>query len=255
MKTQKISTRVMAGSAMLSAVAVVLQYLEFPVPFLMPPFIKFDFSDLPALIGAFAYGPLSGVIIELIKNLIHCLATKSATVGELSNFMLGAVFTFSAGMIYKHNKTKGLSEAAQKQYKIYVDLFLRWFGGDHYLDEITEQKLEDFIIYKTSLGNKMISIATTMRHLRTYIKFCASRGYMEEVKVLIPKYEKELKIPYTTEEMDMLLVRPSSNSWVELRSWAMVNYFFSTGQRLSTVLNIKVSDLDLDNATVRLDWN
>ena len=96
----------MAGSAMLSAVAVVLQYLEFPVPFLMPPFIKFDFSDLPALIGAFAYGPLSGVIIELIKNLIHCLATKSATVGELSNFMLGAVFTFSAGMIYKHNKTK-----------------------------------------------------------------------------------------------------------------------------------------------------
>ena len=106
MKTQKISTRVMAGSAMLSAVAVVLQYLEFPVPFLMPPFIKFDFSDLPALIGAFAYGPLSGVIIELIKNLIHCLATKSATVGELSNFMLGAVFTFSAGMIYKHNKTK-----------------------------------------------------------------------------------------------------------------------------------------------------
>ena len=96
----------MAGSAMLSAVAVVLQYLEFPVPFLMPPFIKFDFSDLPALIGAFAYGPLSGVIIELIKNLIHCLATKSATVGELSNFMLGSVFTFSAGMIYKHNKTK-----------------------------------------------------------------------------------------------------------------------------------------------------
>ncbi|MBO4266806.1 MAG: ECF transporter S component [Lachnospiraceae bacterium] len=106
MKNQKISTRVMAGSAMLSAVAVVLQYLEFPIPFLMPPFIKFDLSDLPALIGAFAYGPLSGVIIELIKNLIHCLATKSATVGELSNFMLGAVFTLTAGLIYKHNKTK-----------------------------------------------------------------------------------------------------------------------------------------------------
>ena len=91
---------------MLTAVSVILQYLDFPVPMLIPPFIKFDFSDLPALIGAFAYGPLSGVIIELIKNLIHCLATKSATVGELSNFMLGAVFTFSAGMIYKHNKTK-----------------------------------------------------------------------------------------------------------------------------------------------------
>ncbi|MBO7335269.1 MAG: ECF transporter S component [Lachnospiraceae bacterium] len=91
---------------MLAAVAVVLQYLEFPIPMLIPPFIKLDFSDLPALIGAFAYGPLVGALIELIKNLIHCLASQSATVGELSNFILGAVFTVTAGLIYKHKKSK-----------------------------------------------------------------------------------------------------------------------------------------------------
>ncbi len=91
---------------MLAAVAVVLQYLEIPIPMLMPPFIKFDLSDLPALIGAFAYGPLTGVLIELVKNLIHCAVSKSATVGELSNFLLGAVFTATAGLIYKHHKTK-----------------------------------------------------------------------------------------------------------------------------------------------------
>ena len=91
---------------MLAAVAVVLQYLEIPVPMLMPPFIKFDLSDLPALIGAFAYGPLTGVLIELVKNLIHCAVSKSATVGELANFILGAVFTATAGLIYKHHKTK-----------------------------------------------------------------------------------------------------------------------------------------------------
>ena len=91
---------------MLTAVSVILQYLDFPVPMLIPPFIKFDFSDLPALIGAYAYGPLAGVIIELIKNLIHCAITKSATVGELSNFLLGAAFTGTAGFIYKMNKTK-----------------------------------------------------------------------------------------------------------------------------------------------------
>ncbi len=91
---------------MLAAVSCVLQYIEFPIPFLIPPFIKFDFSDLPALIGAFAYGPLTGVLIELIKNLIHCAVSQSATVGELSNFILGAVFTFTAGLIYKKNKSK-----------------------------------------------------------------------------------------------------------------------------------------------------
>ena len=72
----------------------------------MPFFIKFDFSDLPALIGAFAYGPLAGVLIELIKNLLHCAVSQSATVGELSNFILGAVFTLVAGLIYRYKKTK-----------------------------------------------------------------------------------------------------------------------------------------------------
>ena len=100
-------TRMMVGSGMLAAVAVVLQtFLEFPIPSLIPGFIKFDLSDLPALIGAFAYGPVSGIAIELIKNLIHCAISKSATVGELSNFILGATFVAVAGLIYFRNKNK-----------------------------------------------------------------------------------------------------------------------------------------------------
>lgn len=104
-RTAAARTRLLAGAGMLTAAAVVLQYLEFPIP-LMPPFIKLDFSDLPALLGAFAYGPLTGVVIELLKNLIHCAVSQSATVGELSNFILGAVFVFTAGLIYKKNKNK-----------------------------------------------------------------------------------------------------------------------------------------------------
>ena len=98
--------RYIAFTGMLAAVAFLLQYLEFPLGFIIPSFIKFDFSDLPALIGAFAFGPLAGVVIELVKNALHCLVSQSATVGELSNFILGAVFTFTAGMVYKFNKNK-----------------------------------------------------------------------------------------------------------------------------------------------------
>ena len=101
----RFNARFIAGTAMLSAVAFILQYIEIAIP-IMPAFIKFDFSDLPALIGAFAYGPLAGVLIELIKNLIHCAFSQSATVGELSNFILGAVFVGTAGVIYKHKKNK-----------------------------------------------------------------------------------------------------------------------------------------------------
>ncbi|MDO4960809.1 MAG: ECF transporter S component [Eubacteriales bacterium] len=89
----------------LSSVAVVLMYLEIPVPF-MPPFIKFDFSDLPALLGAFALGPAAGVIICLVKNLLHLLVSNSMFVGELSNFMLGSVFVAVASIIYRMHKTK-----------------------------------------------------------------------------------------------------------------------------------------------------
>lgn len=101
----RFNARFIAGTAMLSAVAFILQYIEIAIP-IMPAFIKFDFSDLPALIGAFAYGPLAGVLIELIKNLIHCAFSQSATVGELSNFILGAIFVGTAGFIYKNKKNK-----------------------------------------------------------------------------------------------------------------------------------------------------
>ena len=55
--------------------------------------------------------------------------------------------------------------------------------------------------------------------------------------------------------MKRLLKKPQTNNWVEYRNWTMINYFYSTGQRLSTVLNIKVSHLDLENRKVKLVWN
>ena len=100
------NTRYIAAVGILSAIAFVLQLIEIPVPMFMPTFIKFDFSDLPALIGAFAYGPIAGILIELIKNLLHSMASQSFGVGEISNFILGAVFVAVAGAFYKHKKTK-----------------------------------------------------------------------------------------------------------------------------------------------------
>ena len=104
MSKENKNTRLIAGCGMLTAVAFVLQYIEISIPFI-PSFIKLDFSDLPELIGAFAYGPLAGVIIALLKNLIHIPFGSTSGVGELSNFLLGAVFAGVAGLIYKKHKT------------------------------------------------------------------------------------------------------------------------------------------------------
>lgn len=104
MSKTKTKTRLIAGCGMLTAAAIVLQYMEIPIPFI-PSFIKLDFSDLPELIGAFAYGPLAGIFIAFIKNVIHLAASQSGYVGELSNFLLGAVFAGVAGLIYSKHKT------------------------------------------------------------------------------------------------------------------------------------------------------
>ena len=100
-----INIRYMTVSAMLSALAFILMFFDFNIP-LMPSFIKMDISELPALIGAFAMGPLYGVVICLIKNLLHLFISQTGGVGELSNFILGASCVCTAGLIYEKNKNK-----------------------------------------------------------------------------------------------------------------------------------------------------
>ena len=105
---KKDTTHKLTVAAMLSAVAFILMFIEFPIPMLIPAFIKMDFSDLPALLGAFALGPVYGVVISFMKNLLHIVikGTSTACVGELSNFILGAIFSAVAGYLYKHHKSR-----------------------------------------------------------------------------------------------------------------------------------------------------
>ena len=102
---KRTDVRRMTMTAMLAAVATVLMFLSFNVP-LMPGFIKLDFSELPALIAAFAFGPVSGVTVCLVKNLVNVLFTTTGGVGELSNFVLGAAFVFPAGLVYMRGKSR-----------------------------------------------------------------------------------------------------------------------------------------------------
>ena len=83
------NVRTLTMTAVLSAIAFVLAFFEFPVP-LSPSFARMDLSDLPALIGAFAYGPAAGILIELVKNALQLLTSSTGGIG----------------LIYKFHKTK-----------------------------------------------------------------------------------------------------------------------------------------------------
>lgn len=93
--------------AMFSALAAVLYIFKFALPFAFPSFLEFKFSDIPVLIGSFALGPLSSVIIAVSGILIKLVIKGSSTmfVGDLSDLITSCTFAVTAGLIYKKRRT------------------------------------------------------------------------------------------------------------------------------------------------------
>ncbi len=106
---KRVNVRRLVFSALMAALSIVLaELLKFNVP-VMPGFIKFDFSDVPAMLAALTMGPVSGVFVCLVKNVFGCFTTSTGCVGELSNFILGAALVLPAGLIT--HKSEKISRA------------------------------------------------------------------------------------------------------------------------------------------------
>lgn len=103
-----LSTRKITMIGLFSALAVILHIFDFPIPFLAPGFYKLDFSEIPALVGTFAFGPVAGVMIEFCKILLKLVikGTSTAFVGDLANFVIGCSLILPASIIYMFKKTR-----------------------------------------------------------------------------------------------------------------------------------------------------
>lgn len=102
-----LTTRKMAMIGMFSAVAMILMLFEFPLPF-APNFYELDFSEIPILVGTFAFGPAAGVMMEFIKILLKLFikGTSTAFIGDLANFAVGCSFILPASAVYAFKKSK-----------------------------------------------------------------------------------------------------------------------------------------------------
>lgn len=100
----KTRTQKLARTAMFAAVAAVLMFLEFPLPF-VPPFLKFDFSDVAVLVCALTLGPLPGLAAAFIKDVVHLSLTSSGGVGELADFLISGLFCVAASLVYRTKRS------------------------------------------------------------------------------------------------------------------------------------------------------
>ncbi len=92
-------------TAVFAAIATVLMYFEFPLPF-MPPFLKIDLSGAVILIGAFIFGIGPAITMAAIKDLIHVTQTQTAGSGELQDFLLICTLVVIAVACYKAYRSK-----------------------------------------------------------------------------------------------------------------------------------------------------
>jgi riboflavin transporter FmnP len=130
--------------ANLTALSILLYFLKFPLPFMFPSFLEIQFSNLPAIIGGFALGPIGGASIVVIRYLIKLLSSTSAGVGELIDLLIGLSTVLVSSFIYRKHKTKkgafyasiaGIITwtfvAVMANYLFIIDFYIEfYFGGD-----------------------------------------------------------------------------------------------------------------------------
>ncbi len=133
------TTRKVAMVGMFSAIAMILMLFDFPLPF-VPVFYKLDFSELPILIGTFAFGPAAGVLMEFVKILLKLFikGTSTAFVGDLANFAVGCSFILPASLVYVFRKNKKSAIAACVTGTLVMTLFGTVFNAVYLLPAFAE---------------------------------------------------------------------------------------------------------------------
>lgn len=160
-----LSTRKIAMIGMFSAISGILMTLEIPVPF-APPFYKLDFSELPALIGAFAFGPVAGLMIEFCKVLLKLFikGTTTAFVGDFANFAVGCSFLLPASIIYYFHKSKKSAIVGAGVGTLIMTVFGTAFNAVYLLPKFMElygMQSEEIIAMGAAV-NPMINNITTL---------------------------------------------------------------------------------------------
>ena len=163
-KERILNTRKIAVIGVFSAIAAVLHMLDFSIPF-APSFYKMDFSELPALIGAFAFGPVAAVMIEFCKIVLKLLfkGTSTAFVGDLANFIIGCSFLLPASIIYLFKKTKKTAVIGCVVGPLVMTVFGSLFNGIYLLPKFAQlygMPLDSIIEMGSAINPAINSVST-----------------------------------------------------------------------------------------------
>ena len=167
-----------------------------------------------------------------------------------------STITFYQGCnLYLDNcRARNLREGTIRHYKQSYTQFYKYFNADMPIDELDKEAFDNYVIYLRETIKNDVSINSYLRDLITTLHFLMDGGYVEKYKMQSIKVDKTPVETYTEEELEKLCRKPDLKkcSFAEYQSWVMTNFLLATGVRQRSLNNIKIKDLDLENAIVTL---
>jgi len=154
-------------------------------------------------------------------------------------------------------KARNLSEITIYTYEKRLDVFVRFLDDEAAIvADITMNTFDDYALHLKETGSRgNVSVASYLRDLRVFLYFCMDEGQLQRYKIKLPKVTKQIKETYTDDELKILLEKPNIKfcDFSEYKIWVLSNYLLATGSRISSVINIRISDLDFDNALIQIN--
>lgn len=169
--------------------------------------------------------------------------------------------TFENGFheFLKYCEIKNLREKTMKNYQEHYHKFIEYINNHttyHLIEELTQYDIDNYIIYLKNSNMRDTSVNCYLRGIRAILNFWINNKQCEQLKVHIHKADKIAKETYTDEELYKLLQKPNINNcdFTTYRNWCIVNFLLATGVRVTTLVNIKIQDLDFSFDRILLTY-
>lgn len=176
---------------------------------------------------------------------------QKITMSRKSNLTIQEAFE----LFIRKCRIKNLTEESITSYQRKISRFYDFISKDEPVTVITKDTVDDYVLWlRENTKANDITINSYLRTIRAFLYYCMECGYIPSFKVHLIKAEKRIKETYTDQELERLLEKPDTDtcSFATYKTWVFENYLLATGNRISTALNVRISDINFEDGIIIL---
>ena len=152
---------------------------------------------------------------------------------------------------------KGLSKNTIEAYSNDINDFLSWLNKRNIQDykEISELVVNEYVAYLFNKALKSSTVNRKISSLKSFYLFLIKKKIISSSplsEIITPKKEHYLPSSMSEDEVERLLRSPNIELDIENRDKAMIEMLYATGMRISELINLKITDIDLERSVLKV---